>query len=164
MDQTGVDNPCEFFDTSYLGSYGLQAGYVNDDPMAPWSRLTIAGWFNSTRFNGNTDQGYNPSFNTMQFVNAALDAQFGGTNQLNGNTQGHAYSAGARSEVTFGDQGCTQLRAGGDFRYLGQVITEQYAIASSGTSSLPPDNANSTPTCPTRRWPIRAPLWNTLYR
>ena len=69
-------------------------------------------------------------------INSALD-QFvfnstgvvSGNSTLNGITFGHAYSAGTRTEMTFGDAGYTQLRAGGDFRYLGQVITEDYALS-----------------------------------
>ena len=149
LDETGVDNPGQFFNTNYLGSYGFQVGYVNDDPTAPWSKLSSSGWFNSTRFNGDTNQGYNPSFPTMASVNASLDAEFGGTNTLFGQTQGHAYSSGIRSELTFGDKGCTQLHVGGDFRYLGQVIGEEYTISSTG-SLLPPVAGHSRPICPTR--------------
>ena len=137
MDQTGVDNPGHFFDTAYLGSYGLQMDYVNDNPTAPWSKLTTAGWFNSTRFTGDTTQGYNPDFPTIRLVNAAL-TQFAydvnpavnnnNNSAVTGQTQGHAYSAGARSEMTFGEQGYTQLHVGGDFRYLGQVIGEEFLL------------------------------------
>ncbi|MEI8372015.1 MAG: TonB-dependent receptor [Planctomycetota bacterium] len=136
MDQTNVENPAQFFGTSYLGSYGFQAGYVNDAPTAPWSKLNAAAWYNSTRFNGDTRPSYNPNFPVMQFVNAALDEELGGTNALIGQTQGHAYSSGGRMGVTFGDQGCTQLRTGGDFRYLGQVIGEEYQILSLDSETI----------------------------
>ena len=139
MDQTGVDNPGEFFDTNYLGSYGLRAGYVNDDPSALWSKLSASLWYNATDFNGDTTQGYNPSFDTMKFVNDSLNLYYNNiygavtpsltsSNALQGGTEGHAYSMGGRSQATFGEKDCTQLNVGSDFRYLGQVIGEQYLI------------------------------------
>ena len=164
-DQNGVQNPCEFFDTNYLGSYGFQAGLVDDDPTAPWSKLNTSVWYNNTRFNGNTNDKSLDTFPVMQYVNESLDYQFGqpyGTFNLHGQTQGSAYSAGARPAVTFGQKGETQVTAGGDFRYTEQVITENYQYLSlSGVSRhLPVSPASSQRTCPRRGCSIPAPTSN----
>ncbi|MGO9108327.1 MAG: TonB-dependent receptor domain-containing protein [Thermoguttaceae bacterium] len=131
-DQTGVQNPAQFFNTNYLGSYGFQLGIVDDDPTAPWTKLSGSVWYNRTRFNGDNSNESMENFPVMQYVNQSVAYQFGnpyGANIVTAQTEGYADNAGARTGVVLGDKDSTQLRAGGDFRYQGQFIGEQYQIS-----------------------------------
>lgn len=139
LDQTNTDYPCEFFDLSYLRTYGFQARIVDDDPKAPWNKLSVEGWYNHTNFAGDTSNKNNPNFPVMQRVEFATDSQFGltgapGYNPLNpassvfGTTQGDQFSSGGRAGVVVGDKDSTQFRTGADFRYLGQRIGENFNV------------------------------------
>jgi iron complex outermembrane receptor protein len=134
LDQTDTEYPGQFFDISFLKTYGFELRLVDEDPAAPWSKLFIEGWYNRTAFRGDTSAKNNPNFPVMQRVDWALDEYFGRNptdvntlvNQLNGNTEGALDSSGVRTGVTFGEPTGTQLRLGADYRYVGQVIAEHY--------------------------------------
>ena len=134
-DQNGVQNPAQFFNTDYLGSYGFQVGLMDDDPCAPWNSLTTTAWYNRTRFNGDNSNEQMTNFPVMQFVNQSLAFQLGnpfGTNNLTAQTEGNTYNASSRVGVVLGDKDCTQVRIGGDYRYQEQFIGEQFQIAGPG--------------------------------
>jgi len=131
LDQTNSEYPGQFFDVNFLGTYGFETQVVDEDPSAPWSRLVVGGWYNRTVFQGDTSRKNNPNFRVMQRVDFALDQELGGTNNLSGNTLGGLASSGVRSAMTFGEAESGQLTLGTDFRYLTQVIRENYTITGS---------------------------------
>ena len=145
IDQMNTEYPGQFFDLNYLGTYAFQTRFIDDDPAAPWAKLVLESWYNRTVFNGDTLRKHNPSFPTIERIEASLDIDAGeplGTQKLNAITNGNAYSSGARTKVTFGDKDWTQLNVGTDVRYLGQVVGEQFQIID--TSDPANDSAFNT--------------------
>jgi len=129
LDQTDTEYPGQFFDVDFLATYGFETQVVDEDPSAPWSKLVVGAWHNRTRFAGDTSRkNNNPLFPVMQRVNYALDQEIGGTNFLSGNTSGAVGTSGIRSAITFGEVESGQFTVGTDFRYLTQVIRENFAI------------------------------------
>jgi iron complex outermembrane receptor protein len=134
LDQTDTEYPGQFFDIGFLGTYGFELRVVDEDPEAAWSMLSLEGWYNRTNFHGNSDRKNNPSFPVMQRVQWSLDEYFNrdpldpgpSAAALSANTRGAVASSGFRAAMTFGDPDETQLRLGTDFRYLGQVIEEDF--------------------------------------
>jgi outer membrane receptor protein involved in Fe transport len=135
LDQTNTEYPGQFFDIGYLGTYGFEARVVDEDPAGPWSKFTIEGWYNRTGFRGDTSRKHNPNFPVLERVEFALDELFvqpPGTNRLSAATQGALASSGARAAMTLGDPDDTHVNLGVDFRYLEQVIRENYLITQDG--------------------------------
>ncbi len=136
LDQTDTEYPGQFFDLGFLGTYGFQMRIVDEDPAAPWTKLTAEGWYNRTRFHGDTSRKSNPNFPVITRVEEALNQQFAienpGTtdwdNRLFATTRGGVTSGGARATATFGDPEDRHLNVGADVRYLGQVIGEHFDL------------------------------------
>ena len=138
LDMADTQIPGQFFDIGELSTNGFLVRIVNDDPDAPWTKLSIAGWYNSTGFSGSTagNGGNDPNFPVVLRINSSLDQQYyGTTNQLTGTTDGFQYSTGLRMGLVFGDKDSVQLRTGADCRYLGQTINENFMIETSGSST-----------------------------
>jgi len=143
LDMTNTQIPGQFFNIAELTTNGFQLRVVDDDPTAPWKRLSIGTWYNSTGFWGNTEGNNDPNFPVVPRVNSGLNEQFPGSNNfLSGLTNGFQYSTGVRLGVEFGEKDSLQLRTGADCRYLGQTINEEYSIANTGVQSpgSPPTN------------------------
>ena len=138
MDNTQI--PGQFFDIAELTTNGFQMRIVDDDPAAPWSRLVVSSWYNSTGFSGDTAGNSDPSFPVIPRINTALDQEYPGTsnNSLAGATNGFQYSTGLRLGVEFGDKDSMQLRTGADCRYLGQAINENFTDSYTGGPGLTP--------------------------
>jgi len=138
LDQGVTEIPLQFFDINYLGTDGFNLRWTDDNPAGPWSKLLVQGWNNRTRFDGDTQEKSNPSFEVMPRVERVLESDLGvpaGTVNLFGATAGHVQSTGGRVATTFGEIDDVQLTLGGDFRYLQQSIAEQY-ITSSGVPAV----------------------------
>lgn len=141
LDQTDTEYPCEFFDIDYLGTYGFEARVVDTDPLAPWSRLALEGWYNRTGFRGSTPSP-NPAFPVIDRVNYSLTQYYGPPTLLTGTTQGAVSSSGARVASTFGDADDAHVNVGADFRYLEQVIGEHFDLWQGGTVPFDTFNTN----------------------
>jgi outer membrane receptor protein involved in Fe transport len=133
LDQTDTEYPCQFFDINYLGTYGFESRLVDTDPLAPWTSLTLEGWYNHTNFRGTTPNP-NPAFPVIDRVNYSLTLYYGTPSLLTGTTQGGVSSSGARTTATFGDLDDAHINVGADFRYLEQVIGETFNIWQGGTT------------------------------
>jgi iron complex outermembrane recepter protein len=143
LDQTDTDYPCEFFNVDNLATYGLEGRMVDTTPSAPWSKCVIEGWYNRTGFRGSTPAP-NDNFPVINRVNYALTQFYhdGSQYSLVGATQGIASSSGARLAATFGDVDETHINVGGDFRYLQQVIGEEYQQYRNGSTYKDPFYTN----------------------
>lgn len=137
LEQNDTEYPGQFFDVSYLRTYGFETRLIDEDPMAPWTRLYVAGWYNRTRYAGDTSAKSNPNFPVLQRVEYGLDqdvlhlpvvAGIPPTSQLFGTTQGAVDSSGIRANMIFGEQDETNLMIGTDFRYISQVIGERFDL------------------------------------
>ncbi len=134
LDQTDTEYPCQFFDINFLATYGFETQVVDEDPSAPWSKLVVGAWHNRTRFAGDTSR--NADFPVIERVEAALNHEMGGTNSLSANTGGAVGTSGIRSAITFGEVESGQFTLGADFRYVTQVIRENFTL----THNNVPDN------------------------
>ncbi len=129
LDQTDVEYPLQVYDTRYLVTDGFSAALVDEDPAGPWERLLVAGWYNRTRFAGDTSNSAKQETVTRRVENALAAINIFDTN-FESQTNGDVLSTGARSTVSFGDVDEWHLRLGADFRYLEQQIVEQSTITS----------------------------------
>ena len=150
LDETDTQIPGQFFDIAELTSYGFQTRIVSDDPMAPWTRLSLSGWYNCTVFRGDTAGNSLPTFPVIQRINYALGQEFAyelydpmNKYYLSGFTNGCQYSAGARVGFVFGDKDALQLRTGADYRYIGQFIDESFTIDQMGPGVGPFGTGNA---------------------
>jgi hypothetical protein len=138
LDQGVTEIPLQFFDINYLGTDGFNLRWTDEHPAGPWSKLLVQGWNNRTRFDGDTQEKSNPSYEVMPRVERVVESDLGvpaGSVNLLGMTAGNVQSTGGRLATTFGEIEDVQLTIGGDFRYLQQSIAEQY-ITSSGIPAV----------------------------
>jgi iron complex outermembrane recepter protein len=144
LDQDNVEYAAQFFDVDTLGTFGTTLKFIDEDPGSPWTQLKLEGWWNRTQFTGSiTPNKRDPNFPVITRVEFALDQEEGGTNTLNGTTQGDNVASGARAVTLYGDLDDQYLRTGVDFHFLEQGTQENYVITSVG-SALPPISAFST--------------------
>ncbi len=137
MDQGYTEYPAQFFNINDLATYGFQARVVDTDPSAPWAKLSVETWYNSTRFDGSTANKRQGHFPELQRVDFALFREFNGvpptvpiprTIEDTSSTDGNVFSSGARAGVVFGDPEDSHVNVGADFRYLGQRINEHFTV------------------------------------
>ena len=123
LDQTDTEYAAQFFDLNFLVTDGYSLNFVNESPTTAWTRFEFHSWYNRTRFGGDTEG--EDTFNVIDRVEAAL-----GGAEFFGQTDGDLTSSGLRSQLTFGEDGEEQLRAGADFRYLKQSLNELFQVGS----------------------------------
>jgi outer membrane receptor protein involved in Fe transport len=137
LDQGYTEYPCQFFNINDLATYGFEARVVDTDPSAPWAKLSIDTWYNSTRFDGTTANKRLKHFPELQRVDFALyrefnpppyAAPFPKTILDNSFTDGNLFSTGARAGLVLGDPEASHFNVGTDFRYLGQRINEHFFV------------------------------------
>ncbi|MCC7087025.1 MAG: TonB-dependent receptor [Pirellulales bacterium] len=130
LDQTDTEYAAQFFDVDFLGTNATTLRMVDDDPSAPWTKLTMEGYYNQTNFTGSiTPSKRRPDFPVIQRVEFSLDQEFPGTvNTVFGNTLGSNVASGARLQTLFGDLDDVYFRSGVDFRYLEQTVRENFSI------------------------------------
>jgi outer membrane receptor protein involved in Fe transport len=120
LDQTGVEFPGLVFDINALVTDGFSTTYsiVNQPEV---DLLTLEGWYNATRFNGDTfGAGKNRQIPSL----ASNLAPFGFAGPGNAITDVDAYSSGYRFAASWGDAEIAQTTLGTDFIYLGQQLND----------------------------------------
>lgn len=160
IDQTNTEYPAQVFDIDDLVSDGFNLRLIDTDPTGPWSRMVVGGWYNRTRFNGDSLAGAkgsqvvpnaftNPAHNVVNRIEGALARADGLANPTDvrfvGFTDADILSTGGRVAMTFGDLDDINLTTGGDFRYLSQSINERFLIFAPAGSSLPPEIQTNLP-------------------
>ncbi|HND52808.1 MAG TPA: hypothetical protein PLV92_10445, partial [Pirellulaceae bacterium] len=117
LDQTGVEFPGLVFDINYLVTDGFELKYALDD-QPEFDRLTLEGWYNRTRFAGDTSRpGKNRQIPTLRTV-------FGLTPDQYLTTDVDGMSAGYRGAVTWGGEGEATLTVGTDLIRQGQQLND----------------------------------------
>lgn len=133
LDQTDTEYYLQFFDIDYLVTDGFNLRLVDEDPAGPWSRLVVEGWWNRTRFEGDTLASSKATVRGR--VGEAVGRSptvtgagvTGGVN-FNALTDGDVISSGARIASTFGELDDPHLTVGTDFRYIQQNINERFFL------------------------------------
>jgi len=123
LDQSDTEYPGQFFDIRFLTTDATSANFVHENDSSNWSRFAIGGWYNRTRFAGDTYNESKETFNVINRVEAALGEAEG---TFFGDTSGDLISSGARMSATYGQVDETQLTIGTDLHYLEQYIREQF--------------------------------------
>lgn len=123
FDQSDTEYPGQFFDVRFLNTDAASVNFVHADDSSCWSGLKLSGWYNRTRFAGNTYNESKVTFNVINRVEAALGDEPG---TFFGDTSGDLMSTGARASVTYGQQDDTRLTVGSDLHYMEQSINEQF--------------------------------------
>ncbi len=72
LDQSDTEYPGQFFDVRFLTTDAVTANFVHADECACWSRFALGGWYNRTRFAGDTYNDSKEWFNVINRVEAAL--------------------------------------------------------------------------------------------
>ncbi|MCA9125225.1 MAG: TonB-dependent receptor [Planctomycetaceae bacterium] len=129
LDQTGVEFPGLVYDINALVTNGFSTTYTVED-QAEFDLLTVEGWFNSTRFNGDTfGAGKNRQIPSLvsqlsPFNLPAFPPFFPGTSPGSAITDVDAYSSGYRLATSWGDADVAQTTLGTDLIYLGQQLND----------------------------------------
>ncbi|MDZ4783231.1 MAG: TonB-dependent receptor [Planctomycetia bacterium] len=123
LDQSDTEYPGQFFDVRFLTTDATSVNFVHADESSCWTRFAMSGWYNRTRFAGDTYNESKDTFNVIPRVEAALGE---GANTFFGDTSGDLISSGARMSATYGQVDDTQLTVGTDLHYLEQNIREQF--------------------------------------
>jgi iron complex outermembrane receptor protein len=147
MDQTGTDCAATFFDVAYLTYYNIELRLIDENPMAPWSKLVTSGWYNHTGFYGTTANKDNPDFPVISRIEFALDQALAPTVtgvKLNGTTSGALDNTGFRAAATF-DLDQDHLVVGCDYRNLIQSINEDFTLSSLTGTITPPTFSDNLP-------------------
>jgi len=151
LDQGFTEYAARFFDIDFLGCDNYSINYVNNSPDHAWDRSEVMGWWNHTRYTGNTNSPSKrastligpASHHVIDRVDYAINpagfnpasGQVGG---FMGNTNGALKSTGGRGEILFGEVDDTHLSFGADVQYLEQFIYEFYS------ARTPPFNGSAT--------------------
>jgi outer membrane receptor protein involved in Fe transport len=157
LDQTNTEYFGKFFDLDVLTSDSVNFRLVDDNPVGPWTKAVVEGWYNETRYRGDTDKSGKTS--TMDRVERALERRLttisigAGTPPIppgtpvpagslgditfRGDTFGDLESTGGRAAVTFGEPDDANLTLGADFRYLSQRIEERFTTATDDAANTP---------------------------
>ncbi len=136
LDQVDTEYAAQFFDVDFLVTDGFSVAYLHQGDGLPWDHLKLEGWYNRTRFAGDTTNPSKQTFNVINRVDAALGLT-GPNEGLVGKTNGALTSAGYRAAVQFGEVDEQHLTVGTDSTYLKQGLTENYDIfATDGTTTF----------------------------
>jgi iron complex outermembrane receptor protein len=144
LDQSDTEFPAQFFDVRFLTTDAASANFVHEDDSSCWSRFALGGWYNRTRFAGNTYNESKQTFNVINRVEAALGT---GPGSFLGTTNGDLVSTGARMSATYGMPEDTQLTLGTDLHYLEQNIIENFTW-----HATPTNDVNIETNLPTSFW------------
>lgn len=139
LDQTDTEYAEQFFDIDYLVHNGFSLNYVDNNACAAWSQFNATLWYNTTHFQGDTDNKRNPRFPVMQRVEWALDDYFerqprpgfdpndpnDTVARVTGITNGATQNGGMRGAFRFGEEDELHLRIGADVRLIEQRIDER---------------------------------------
>lgn len=141
LDVTDTEYYLQVFDLDLMVTDGWNLRYIDDDPSGPWSRMTLEGWTNRTRFNGNmTPVAVERISSAVSDSEQILDAGVTDGVAIIGATNGTVLSSGGRLGFTFGDVEDVHINTGGDFRYIQQSINENYlALANSASQQADVD-------------------------
>ena len=117
VDQTGVEFPGLVFDINFLATDGYELTYVLEN-QAEFDRLTIDGWYNRTRFDGDTRRsGKNRQIPSIRdFQNLGPDQFL--TTDVDG------MSAGYRAAMTWGIEDEPIWTLGTDLIRIGQQLND----------------------------------------
>jgi outer membrane receptor protein involved in Fe transport len=135
LDQNDTEYFLQFFDINYLGVNAVAVNYVDENPAAAYTRFRIDSWYNRTGFDGDN---LNPSkASVVQRVEAALAQTVPPPDSVSfvGVTYGKQSQFGTRAVATFGADDAAQMNLGGDVRYRGHQIREDYLITEDGVPS-----------------------------
>ncbi len=150
VDQPNTEFAAQIFDIDYLGTDAISINYIQEDPSG-CEELRVAGWFNRTRFNGDTlGRGKRNPFFVIDRIEDALRSRQGVTGlPISSNPQvpgfvgannGDLTSTGARIMKTYGDEDYRMVRFGADIRNVQQQIYEQYRFYDSFGANVTPVN------------------------
>lgn len=109
QDQTDVEFPGAFFNLDMLITDGFEVRYVLENQDS-FDRFEFETWWNQTRFQGQGRDG-SPILQALGIVEDKTD--------------GHMYSTGYSSSLSWGQDDEVQLKAGTDLRYVRQELTER---------------------------------------
>lgn len=117
LDQTNVEFPGLVFDINTLVTNGFETTYtITDQPR--FDRLTVHGWYNQTRFDGDTSRsGKNAQIPSLRGSLRLGDDQFAVTDV-------DAMSTGYRTAVSWGDFKCRQLTLGTDLIRISEQLND----------------------------------------
>ncbi|MEO8495281.1 MAG: TonB-dependent receptor, partial [Planctomycetota bacterium] len=123
LDQTGVEFPGLVFDLNALVTDGFSTTYTVEN-RPEFDLLTVEGWYNATRFNGDTFRsGKNRQIPSL--VNQLAPFNLPGfTGPGSAVTDVDAYSSGYRLAASWGDAEVAQTTLGTDLIYLGQQLND----------------------------------------
>jgi outer membrane receptor protein involved in Fe transport len=123
VDQTGIEFPGLVFDLNALVTDGFSTTYTIENQPG-FDSLTMEGWYNATRFNGDTlGTGKNRQIPSLVDQLSPFNlAPFTGPG--NAITDVDAYSSGYRLAASWGDAEVAQTTLGTDFLYLGQQLND----------------------------------------
>jgi outer membrane receptor protein involved in Fe transport len=142
LDQGDTAYPVSFFDINSLVSNAFSTRYVDTDADSPWTKMSVGGWYNYNKYNGDTANKSNPNFAIVPRVEDATDIALSqplGTTTIAATTVGANLSTGARAGVQYGDVNdgsVMELHFGSDFRELKQGIGEQFATNIGGLGNF----------------------------
>ncbi len=129
LDQGNTEFAAQFFDIDALTNQGYNLRLIDEDPTAPWTRLVAQGWYNETKYAGDTLNQSKRDSGVIPRVEVALSQALNEPTPIfQGFTQGDLLSTGARLGVTHGDPDWVNLTWGPDFRYLSQQTAESFFI------------------------------------
>ncbi len=156
LDQTGVEFPGLVFDINALVTDGFEVRYTNEAPPI-FDLVTVDGWYNRTRFNGDTSRaGKTRQIPTVNFNHDLVPAP-GVVPTMPGQfllTNVDGMSAGYRIAGTWGDPAGEQTTIGTDLIRLGTQLND---ISPAHTLVIPPPLPFLPPIIipvPTRNFPI----------
>lgn len=117
QDQTDVEFPGLVFDINFLVTNAYELKYILEN-QEYFDRLTAEGWYNRTRFEGDTSRtSKDVQIPTLKSLFDLADDQF-----LRTNVDGS--SAGYRFALSWGDDYAEQLTLGTDLIYVSQQLND----------------------------------------
>lgn len=112
LDQTDVEFPGYAFDIDFLVTDAFDVTYQVED-QCNFDRWESSAWYNRTRFEGNAQS---PAKRRQFPLYDTLDYE--------GFTDVDSMSSGAKTEMTWGQDGCSQFAIGADLRFIKQELNE----------------------------------------
>jgi outer membrane receptor protein involved in Fe transport len=139
-EQIDTEYPGQFFNIDDLITDAGNIRIIDEGCQGPWSRFIVEGWWNRTRFNGDSFGKHNPLFPEMarvEFAFATFNSFDLAATRIDALTAGDLESTGTRAMATFGEVEDRHVNLGLDFRFLEQNITEDVFINSASFGGVP---------------------------